>query len=107
MSTEDEVRKLKKELSFWERVHEHEPMDEREFRLASKIRQLQNMDEFGAPRYNGSIKYDEYDYDYVPSMPYCKYCGKAGLSWIKIDSKWRLKDSNGLHVCDSYKNKKK
>lgn len=84
MSTRNAVYKLEKELAFWRRVHEHEPMDEREFKLERQIRQLANPDEFGISRYNGHIEDDddEDEYEYVPRVISCRYCGKTGSgSW--------------------------
>jgi len=104
MSTRNAVYKLKNELAFWQRIHEHEPMDEREFELERQIRQLENRDQFGTPRYNGHIEDDntQSDYEYEPRNISCRYCGANGLRWSTVDGKWRLKDSNGFHVCVEY-----
>jgi hypothetical protein len=104
MSTRNAVYKLEKELAFWQRVHQHEAMDEREFRLEDQIRQLENRDEFGIPRYNGHIEddYDDCKYEYIPQPIGCKYCGKVGMEWKQVNGKWRLFDSGTLHVCKQY-----
>lgn len=34
----------------------------------------------------------------------CKACGMQGLSWIKTDAGWRLRDQSGtIHSCKEYK----
>lgn len=108
MSTRNAVYRLEKELAFWQRVHEHEPMDEREFKLERQIRQLANPDEFGTPRYNGHIEDDEDEdgYEYIPRVIGCRYCGKIGLQWKKVDGKWRLAESGVLHTCDAYRKRR-
>jgi len=108
MSTRNAVYKLEKEFAFWQRVHEHEPMDEREFKLERQIRQLANPDKFGIPRYNGHIEDDddEEKYEYTPRVIGCRYCGKTGLKWVQVEGKWRLAEPSGLHVCDAYKSRR-
>lgn len=29
----------------------------------------------------------------------CRCCGKTGLHWDMLNSKWRLHDNRGIHVC--------
>lgn len=107
MSTRNAVYKLKKELAFWQRVHEHEPMDEREFELERQIRQLENEDEFGIPRYNGHIEDDDEDeYEYIPRLISCRYCRKPGLQWRQVDGRWRLTELGVLHTCDAYRKRR-
>jgi hypothetical protein len=109
MSTKDQVYKLEKELRFWQRVHEHEPMDEREFKLERQIAKLENRDEFGIARYDGHIDNEDDDDDdwrsYGPSFRNCRYCGCKNLWWKQIDSKWRLVNEMGIHSCNEYKNR--
>jgi hypothetical protein len=105
MSTKNQVYKLEQELAFWQRVHQYERKDEIEFDLENQIRQLENRDEFGTPRYNGHIEDDEPE-SFTPSPPTCKYCGKQGLRWAQVDGKWRLKGLEGLHTCPEYAEKK-
>ena len=101
ISTRDEVDKLKKELAFWEEVHKYEWPDWREFELADKIEQLENCDEFGIPRYNGTIRATEAEDDYIPGPNYktCKYCGRQFLRWGQYNGKWRLYENGNLHIC--------
>lgn len=106
MSTRKLIYKLEKELSFWQQVHKHEPMDEREFELERQLRQLSNPNELGIPRNDGQIEDDddeEYEYISVPRIICCRYCNKPNLKWMQIDGKWRLSDSDGLHICKEYK----
>lgn len=112
MSTENAVYKLKRELAFWQKFHEHEPMSEIEFKLERQIRQLENRDEFGEPRYNGHLEDNDEDDDanecgYVPQLKTCRYCGKTGLHWRRAGGKWRLAQAGVLHVCDAHKNRLK
>ncbi len=104
MSTRDEVHRLKKELAFWQRIHEHESMDEREFNLERQIRQLENRDEFGVPRYNGHVEDDDDEdcHEQTPKVVKCRYCGKSGLKWMQIDGRWRLAEKDGLHFCKEF-----
>ncbi len=109
MSTRNTVYKLKKELAFWQKLHEHEPMDKREFELEHQIRQLENRNEFGIPQYNGHIDDENYDneYEYISPIISCRYCGKKNLKWKKVDDKWRLTECGSLHTCDAYKKHQK
>lgn len=56
MSNRDKVWELEKELAFWREIHKYEAPDEREFELEEKIRQLENRDQYGIPRYNGDYQ---------------------------------------------------
>jgi len=109
MSTKNQVYELKKELAFWERVHEYEGSSNIEDRLERQILQLENRNEFGEARYNGYINNDhndDYRNDYTSQIISCRYCGKRGLKWVLSQGRWRLAESNALHSCDAYKNRK-
>lgn len=105
-SVRQQVYDLRRELVFWERVHEHEPPDQQEFDLADKIRQLENRDEFGIARYNGTVCDDEdYREEYIGSPPRsfkCKYCGEGPFVWAQHNGKWRPRGRDGIHECKKF-----
>jgi hypothetical protein len=36
------------------------------------------------------------------AKPACKYCGKEGMNWAKVNDRWRLADEDGsIHNCQS------
>lgn len=109
MGTKETVMKLREELHFWQRVHQYEPVDEIELRLAEQISQLENRDQFGIPRYNGTvIEPNEENFNtHVPKVIICRYCCKHGLKWKSVEGKWRLFEGSQPHTCPEYQKARK